>query len=333
MAFFPEVVDELMVRSNRCCCLCHSYVGLHIEIHHIVPKAQGGTDDLDNGIPLCFECHAKVEAYNRDHPRGRKYQPAQLKRYRDGWFDMLSDGRVMVVDGHVTPVPAVHLQPASIRSIKPDSIAETSAVLASQIQNGDTENAGYIHDVFLGYRDDFIGPWVRKYFLPCFDWFLQDSIGRNPSIFIAKQGTPLSPILPSCQTALARSRCLVAIWSPSYFQSPWSMRECALMLHRMEQVEDEYPVSLIFPVVVSDGKYFPEFVRGIPQFDCRDFAIPASAFEKTVRYVAFHDNMREWVERVAATIRQAPPWRDAWLDEPVIAIPELAQLQCTLPTL
>lgn len=107
MSFPQRVVDQLLFRSARCCCLCHRYVGRHIEIHHIVPQAQGGADDFDNGMPLCYECHGKVDAYNREHPKGRKYQPTELKRHRDDWFAMVSERRVMVVEGHVTPVPTI----------------------------------------------------------------------------------------------------------------------------------------------------------------------------------------------------------------------------------
>ncbi len=50
------------------------------------PKAEGGPDDIVNAIPLCFECHAEVHAYNDKHPRGRKFQPSELKIHKEQWL-------------------------------------------------------------------------------------------------------------------------------------------------------------------------------------------------------------------------------------------------------
>lgn len=35
-----------------------------METDHIIPDGQGGSNTIDNAIPLCFECHAKVHLYN-----------------------------------------------------------------------------------------------------------------------------------------------------------------------------------------------------------------------------------------------------------------------------
>ncbi|MCW4050567.1 MAG: hypothetical protein NWE89_12615 [Candidatus Bathyarchaeota archaeon] len=85
--FPPIVAESLLVKSNRRCCLCRTFKGTKIEIHHIEPD--GGNDE-DNGIPLCFDCHADVGSYNPNHPKGRKYTPSELKKHRDQWFDMVS---------------------------------------------------------------------------------------------------------------------------------------------------------------------------------------------------------------------------------------------------
>lgn len=86
MGFSPQVAEDMLVKSGRCCCLCHEFKGLKIEVHHIEQRADGGDDDPDNGIPLCFDCHAEVKAYNPHHPKGRNYTPSELKRHRDNWF-------------------------------------------------------------------------------------------------------------------------------------------------------------------------------------------------------------------------------------------------------
>ena len=58
-------VEELW--DNRCA-VCDSMDFL--EFHHLIPKADGGTDDYDNLILLCSCCHATVHgrSYNPEKP-------------------------------------------------------------------------------------------------------------------------------------------------------------------------------------------------------------------------------------------------------------------------
>lgn len=60
-----------------------------MQLHHIVPEANGGPDTTDNCVPLCLECHEEVGSYNPNHPIGRKFTEQELKRHRDVWFDFV----------------------------------------------------------------------------------------------------------------------------------------------------------------------------------------------------------------------------------------------------
>ena len=51
--FKIEFKDYLELTSK--CAIC-SFPEL-INIHHIIPKSEGGTDTIDNYIGLCFNCH------------------------------------------------------------------------------------------------------------------------------------------------------------------------------------------------------------------------------------------------------------------------------------
>lgn len=90
MPFPSSVAEQLLVACHRHCCICHKPTGNKMEIDHIVPHAEGGPDTADNGIPLCFDCHAEVHAYNPNHPRGRRFTPSELRRHRDQWFAICS---------------------------------------------------------------------------------------------------------------------------------------------------------------------------------------------------------------------------------------------------
>ena len=57
----PEFRDEdkvkMLLWSDRHCCLCKKACGTDIEIAHI--DADSG-NDMNNGIPLCYNCHAEI---------------------------------------------------------------------------------------------------------------------------------------------------------------------------------------------------------------------------------------------------------------------------------
>jgi len=100
------VIDEYtreclaLVASGRCCCICHKFCGVRIETHHIRPVSKGGDDSFENCIPLCFDCHAEVEHYNDQHPRGRKFSESELRKLCDTWFSKVEEMNTL------TPLPS-----------------------------------------------------------------------------------------------------------------------------------------------------------------------------------------------------------------------------------
>ena len=81
MAFNKAEVEQLLAATGRRCCLCSK---LHrVQVHHIVPRKQGGTDDIDNGIPLCPNCHDEVHIGYSPGRTTRVYSAEELRRHRD----------------------------------------------------------------------------------------------------------------------------------------------------------------------------------------------------------------------------------------------------------
>ncbi len=99
MPFSRVTKEQALVAAARHCCVCHRYKGVRVEVHHILPKAQGGTDDLDNAIALCFDCHADAGHYNPEHPRGTKFSKAELYRARDAWHATVSHQSLSTHEG------------------------------------------------------------------------------------------------------------------------------------------------------------------------------------------------------------------------------------------
>ncbi len=81
--FSKEIKKEVLTKSARHCCVCHRYKGVKVEVHHMILQSDGGTDDIENAIALCFDCHADAGHYNKQHPRGTKFTPSELRKARD----------------------------------------------------------------------------------------------------------------------------------------------------------------------------------------------------------------------------------------------------------
>jgi hypothetical protein len=82
--FTEEVKQKCLLWSDRHCCLCDKACGTDIEIAHIDPKGENG---IGNAIPLCYDCHAEIGRYNKEHPRGNKYRPNELKTRREQIYE------------------------------------------------------------------------------------------------------------------------------------------------------------------------------------------------------------------------------------------------------
>lgn len=88
MPFPSNLREKLLLWCDRRCCLCKKACDVFIEVHHIVPEGSpDGTDDEDNAIPLCFECHGRVSHYDPKQPIGTRFKPEELKKRRDQVYE------------------------------------------------------------------------------------------------------------------------------------------------------------------------------------------------------------------------------------------------------
>jgi 5-methylcytosine-specific restriction endonuclease McrA len=56
----PDQVKLIARRRDHAICQhCHQ-ADQPVQVHHLIPKHQGGTDDLDNLITLCERCHRQI---------------------------------------------------------------------------------------------------------------------------------------------------------------------------------------------------------------------------------------------------------------------------------
>ena len=82
--FRDSDVQLALLWCDRHCCLCGKQCSAHIETHHIDPK-EG--NDLDNCLPVCYDCHGTLSQYNEEQPRGRQFKPNELKLRREQVYE------------------------------------------------------------------------------------------------------------------------------------------------------------------------------------------------------------------------------------------------------
>jgi hypothetical protein len=77
MGFSEPLKSRVRKKAHLACCLCKA---IGIEVHHIVPQVDGGSDEEDNAAPLCPSCH---ETYGAN-PQKRKF----IREARDLWYEI-----------------------------------------------------------------------------------------------------------------------------------------------------------------------------------------------------------------------------------------------------
>jgi len=80
MPFSQALKDQVNRMAAFRCCRCHE---IGIDIHHIVPQAKGGSDDIDNAAPLCQNCHANFG--------GNPEKQRQIRQMRDWWYEVVKE--------------------------------------------------------------------------------------------------------------------------------------------------------------------------------------------------------------------------------------------------
>lgn len=57
----PGLREYIKMRDNMTCRMCKMILESNVlQVHHIVPVSDGGTDDKTNLVLLCYHCHTKV---------------------------------------------------------------------------------------------------------------------------------------------------------------------------------------------------------------------------------------------------------------------------------
>lgn len=91
----PDVIDRMMVKCARRCCICRRFRPTKLQVHHIVERSQGGSNDEENLIVVCFSCHSDVHT---KVPFARRFSADELKGHRDALVAAVVEGKLPEAD-------------------------------------------------------------------------------------------------------------------------------------------------------------------------------------------------------------------------------------------
>ena len=77
MGFREKTKLKVKRKAAFQCCWCRN--SMDIEIHHIIPREEGGPNTFENAAPLCPTCHSLIGA--------NKAKRKQIKERRDCWYE------------------------------------------------------------------------------------------------------------------------------------------------------------------------------------------------------------------------------------------------------
>ena len=92
MSIPQPVADQLLAECGRHCCLCRRFQPLCLQVHHIRPQAEGGTNDPDNLIALCLNCHSSVHT---KAGMARNFTFDELKLHKHNTITAVREGRLV----------------------------------------------------------------------------------------------------------------------------------------------------------------------------------------------------------------------------------------------
>ena len=196
----------------------------------------------------------------------------------------------------------------------------------SQVAAGEQD---YLYDFFLSYRSEsFQDGWIQTALLPTLEATFMREWGRKPKIHDFRTTRQGVEIPSEVKRKLAYSKCLLPLWCAGYFQSRWCLWELEVMMRREAALgmrSDERPEGLVLPILVGDGRAFPDYTWRIHHLDVRNYVYSTPAFLGSAKFLEFQDAIRRWIPDAIRTVEMTPAWQPSWLTAEEPAPPDAAK--------
>jgi hypothetical protein len=179
-------------------------------------------------------------------------------------------------------------------------------VFASAIEQQGEQD--YDYHVYLSYiRGGMEETWLDLHFRTELAKWLRMDLPDKPQIFF-NHNDKRDSWDPVVEEAIRRSRCLVAISSSEYWDSPTCVAEWETFKAR----ERARNGALMTLGVVFHGEKPDEKATGIAWEDFKEFAIPYEGYSKSNDYGYFVRAIKKLSSELATLIKQAPRFENSW---------------------
>jgi hypothetical protein len=175
----------------------------------------------------------------------------------------------------------------------------------------------YEYDAFFSYkRDRESDEWHERVKDKLIFWLKQELQRQDVRIFFDTEDIRTGMRWrQKLADALRKSRCIVCVWSPLYFQSQWCLSEWKTFLQREQQTNRD----LVMPASYFDGETFPPDATAKQFLDFSKFASTMPKFWETELAVDFEKHrLMPFAHDLAIIVRSAPPYDDAF---PIVEVP------------
>lgn len=166
----------------------------------------------------------------------------------------------------------------------------------------------YEYDVFVSYkRHNKTNGWHIG-LLENLEVWLSHELHRDARIFFDSEDIQTGERWKDkLSSALLRSRCLLCLWSPMYFQSRWCVAEWQTFLER----ERQFRRTLIIPARVHDGDHYPKAAKDIQSRDFSKYASASPRFWDSHLALEFEQNhLKPFAEDLCKAIMSSPDFVD-----------------------
>lgn len=163
----------------------------------------------------------------------------------------------------------------------------------------------YEWDIFVSYRRDaVVAPWVRRVFAPTLQEWLPHSGVLQPRVFRDETSIDAGEAWPDAlKRAHGRSKLLVPVLSPNFFESAWCVSELRSMLER----ETVTGARLVYPIQFSDGDFYPAWAQALQYTKFEEHNTIRTPSQRRAR---FFEALKLVCGELQARLQAVPAWRE-----------------------
>ena len=178
-------------------------------------------------------------------------------------------------------------------------------------QTKGASNTDYEYDVYVSYaHHPTLHEWLQGFVSQLRSWVSLE-MDADPRFFFDYSEVSLGDRWADrTMSALLRTKLLLAVVTPEYFQSEWCTREWATFEHREQITRTQTP--LILPLHLRESKTTPDLPLRRQVFDISDLPLHSSAFTDTRLSLKITERVQRLAKTVVSELRNVPPFDPNW---------------------